>query len=80
MKYASYYIESNGQPTNGYEETNNKRAAITRAREYARGNLQQYSGGCAVAVVLDGGDYREDSVLWEWYEHFNGGYLVVSTR
>ena len=77
MKYASYYISSNGQPQNGYEEHTSKRDAIAAARA-KKANLIERSGGRSVAVgeTEDG----PGTILYEWYEHHGGGYCTTPAR
>ena len=76
MQYASFYVSSNGQPVNGYATHTSKRAAIARARQL-KANLILNSGGHATAIALDGGETREDTTVYDWYEHINGGYCTA---
>ncbi len=77
-RYASYYISSSGQPHNGYQEHTSKRKAIARARDL-RDSLIVGAGGTATAVTLDGTPGESsDTVLYQWREHVDGGYLTVS--
>ena len=79
MKYASYYISSNGQPQNGYEEHTSKRAAIAAAQA-KKANLIERGGGRAVAEncgSLSRGRLHQSETIYEWYEHHGGGYCTV---
>ena len=76
--YCSGYKESNGQPENGYREHTNKREAIARAREL-RTWLPDRSGGRAYAYAIRpaGVDGECEELLWEFYEHPEGGYITM---
>ena len=70
-KYASWYVQSSGQPVNGFELHTSKAAAIKRAR-WLRGSLPKYCGGRAVAEVVSDTESRR---IYSWYEYAEGGYL-----
>jgi hypothetical protein len=74
--YSAFYIASNGQPPNGWQDFTNKRKAIQQARHYRDTCLPDRSGGSACVVIYNGPDAPDESV-WAWYEHAEGGYLTA---
>jgi hypothetical protein len=78
MKYVSYYVASTGQPVSGLQGHTSKRAAISRARAL-RSSLVLRSGGEAVAERRNstGEPTSDPPLLYEWYEHAEGGYRTA---
>ena len=94
ITYFSGYKESNGQPENGYQEHTNKRAAIARARELRTWLPDRSGGRAYAYAIRTAGVDGEcidlpsckfqcacgftEELLWEWYEHPEGGYITMT--
>ena len=70
MSYSTYYISSNGQPSNN-EQTHETLAAAIDAWKSNIGAVIPHSGGKSVLIDND------DEARLEWVEHCEGGYVTA---